>query len=222
MVLLAIDTATRMMGVALYDGKTVLAEQMWIAGNQHNSLLASAVQASFQICGVASADIRAVAVTHGPGSYTGLRIGVAFAKGIAGANRLPLIGVSTLDVLATPQPISTKNKLLCVVQAGRGRVICGTYQTKKGRWQLDGEFNIVEWANLLPTIDTPTLISGEIDDEAHALITQSNHPHITVLSGASRVRRTGVLAEEAWRRWQNGTEKDFLPAKLTPIYMGNL
>src|SRR5690606_20526166 len=102
--LLAIDTATRSLSLALHDGDTVIAEQMWRTGNRHNALLAPAIQQMMDVCDVTMQDITAIAVTTGPGSYTGLRIGVAFAKGLAAVNNLPLIGVSTLDMLAAGQP----------------------------------------------------------------------------------------------------------------------
>jgi tRNA threonylcarbamoyladenosine biosynthesis protein TsaB len=219
MVLLALDTATKAMSLALHDGKTLLAEQMWTAGNQHNLLLASAIQASLQICEISTRDLTAIAVAIGPGSYTGLRIGVALAKGIASANHLPLVGVNTLDILAIPQPISTKNKLLCVVQAGRGRVIHATYTTKKGRWQLETEARIDAWEKVLADITSPTLISGEIDNDTHALLAEKKNDHITLLPPASRLRRAGVLAEEAHRRLRDGDAKDFTPTRANPIYL---
>ncbi len=219
MVLLAIDTATRSLGLALYDGKTLLSEQMWMAGNQHNALLAPSIQQALSICELTTTDLTAVAVTYGPGSYTGLRIGVAFAKGMAAAAHIPLIGVSTLDVLAAPQPISTKFHLLCVVHAGRGRVIASQYVTKKGKWVVEVAPAITEWEALLSSLQHPTLLTGELDEAAFSAIQSANLDHLVIVPPALRSRRSGILAEEAWRRWHTYKEADYSPDSVMPIYL---
>lgn len=218
MVLLALDTTTHALSLALYDGNTLLAEQLWVAGNQHNSLLADAIVNTLRVCSLATTDLTAVAVAIGPGSYTGLRIGVSLAKGIADARKLPLIGVTSLDILAVPQPISTRNRLLCVVQAGRGRIIAAQYHTKKGRWHPETEPIITDWASIIATLTQPTLVTGEIDDDGRAQLAAASK-EIVVVSPALRARRAGLLAEEAWRRWQAGTSADFNPMTLTPLYL---
>jgi tRNA threonylcarbamoyladenosine biosynthesis protein TsaB len=219
MTLLAIDTATRALALALYDGHSVLAEQYWQAGNQHNALLAPAVQQMMAACGLGPADLSAVAVAHGPGSYTGLRIGMAFAKGVAAARSLPLIGVATLDILAAQHPISTRNRLLAVAQAGRGRIIAAQYQTRRGRWVIEKAPVTTDWQTTLAGIEQPTLIIGEVDAEAQQLIEQSGSDHLSLVPAPQRVRRPAALAHEAWQRWQAGTAADFAPGLLTPIYL---
>jgi tRNA threonylcarbamoyladenosine biosynthesis protein TsaB len=219
MVLLAIDTATRSLGLALYDGKTLLAEQMWMAGNQHNALLAPTIQQSLAICELTTAELSAIAVTYGPGSYTGLRIGVALAKGMAAAAHLPLIGVNTLDVLAVLQPISTKFHLVCVVHAGRGRVIASQYVTKKGKWVVEIAPAIYEWEALLASLQHPTLLTGELDDSAFSAIEAAKLDSLVVVPAAMRSRRAGILAEEAWRRWQANKEADYSPDSVIPLYL---
>ncbi|XWX03296.1 tRNA (adenosine(37)-N6)-threonylcarbamoyltransferase complex dimerization subunit type 1 TsaB [Aggregatilineales bacterium SYSU G02658] len=219
MVLIAIDTATKALGLAFYDGKTLLAEQMWVASNQHNLLLAPAIQATLATLELAPQQLSAVAVANGPGSYTGLRIGIALAKGLAAARRIPLIGVSTLDILAVPQPVSTKFHLLCVVQAGRGRIIASQYVTRKGQWVVDTAPAITDWAALLPTLSVPTLITGEIDEEGSAQIAAQNNDSLVVVTPALRARRPGILAEEAWRRWQAHPDHDYSVNSVMPLYL---
>ncbi len=102
--LLAIDTATRATGVCLANGAQILAEHIWHSERYHTVELAPEVAVLLQRNHVDLNDLEAVAVASGPGSYTGLRIGMALAKGIALAQRIPLIGVPTLDILAAAQP----------------------------------------------------------------------------------------------------------------------
>ena len=98
--LLAIDTATRKIGIALYDGVQVLHEAVWQSPYRHTVELAPAIQAALDSAKSTVEDLEAVGLTIGPGSYTGLRIGAAVAKGLAFSQNLDLVAVSTFDVLA--------------------------------------------------------------------------------------------------------------------------
>jgi len=222
--LLAIDTATRYMSLALHDGQTLIGEQTWRTANRHNALLAPSLAQMLDICDVKMDDLSVIAVTHGPGSYTGLRIGVSFAKGIAAVKQLPLIGISTLDMIAVGQPVqSTRYKLLVVIQAGRGRIIAAQYRVKKGRWSADNEAEITAWEDLLEGLDGSYYVSGEIDQKGRVAIeaARENEASLTIVDAAYRLRRGGFLAQEAWRRYENGSPEDFLPTKLVPIYMSS-
>src|SRR5512134_1144294 len=97
--LLAIDTSTLMAGVALYDGVHVLSEIIWHSPNHHTVELAPVVADVLKRSGIKAPDLKALGVATGPGSFTGLRIGMAFAKGLALAWRIPLVGIPTLDIL---------------------------------------------------------------------------------------------------------------------------
>jgi tRNA threonylcarbamoyladenosine biosynthesis protein TsaB len=161
-------------------------------------------------------------VSTGPGSYTGLRIGVSLAKGIASARKLPLIGITTLDTLAASQPYyQSGGGLVVVVQAGRGRVIVKTYRWRKGQWASRAEPRLMDWHGLLNHIDGPAYVTGEIDEEGLAILkeAQSEKP-ITLVPGSHRLRRAGFLAQSAWEIYHSAEDKSaFAPAKLTPIYI---
>lgn len=220
--LLALDTATRYLSLALHDGQTLIAEQTHRTGNKQNTLLAPFIADMMALCGVEQSDLTAVAVTRGPGSYTGLRIGVALAKGIASVAQLPLIGVSTLDMLAAGQPFqNTGYHLLAIIPAGRGRIVAGEYRVKKGRWEAKDEPQYSTWDELLPTLEGSYYVTGEIDDTGFAAIehAKAESASLTVLNGANRLRRAGFLAQEAWRRYHDGEPDDFAPAKLLPMYI---
>lgn len=220
--LLAVDTATRVMSLALHNGDDLIAEQTLTAGNQQSALLAPGIASVMRACDVQPSALTAVAVCTGPGSYTGLRIGVALAKGIAGANRLPLIGVSTLDSLAAAQPFTnTRHTLIAIAQAGRGRLIAARYRVKKGRWMPNEAPALTTWGDLLSAIEEQSYITGEIDAEGREALQQAQGQDIpvTLVSAASRLRRAGYLAEEAWRRLHAGEPEHFQPARLQPVYL---
>lgn len=220
--LLAIDTATQYMSLALHDGQTLIAEQLWRTGNKHNLLLATSIQTMLQACDVLPEALTAVAVSTGPGSYTGLRIGVALAKGIAAVRDLPLIGISSLDTLAAAQPFqNTRHNLIAVVQAGRGRIIVGMYRAKKGRWMPESAPRITTWDELLAGLDGSFYVSGEVDETGRTALEEakSRDISVTLVSAAHRARRAGFLAQEAWRRLNEGRPEDFKAAKLLPVYL---
>lgn len=219
--LLAIDTATQIMSLALHDGQRLLAEQTWHTANNHTLELAPAVQALLRRCNVAVERLTAVAVSTGPGSYSGLRVGVALAKGLAAARRLPLVGVSSFDTLAAGQPYY-QGGLLVIIQAGRGRISVARYQWRKGRWGGRGEPQVMDWDTLFASIDGPAYLTGEINDaglQALAAARASGAP-VTLVPSAYRLRRAGFLAEEALALLGDKPDPHkFDSSRLVPVYI---
>ena len=119
--LLAIDSSTSSSGLALYDGLVVRYECIWTSTEFHSVDLAPGIQQALKLVDLQIKDLKAVAVAIGPGSYTGLRIGLAMAKGLAFSHNLAFIPVPTLDILAAGQPIQDL-PMAAVLQAGRGRL----------------------------------------------------------------------------------------------------
>jgi tRNA threonylcarbamoyladenosine biosynthesis protein TsaB len=169
--------------------------------------------------GLSIRTLSALAVCIGPGTYTGLRVGVALAKGIAAASQLPLVGVSSLDILAAGHP-QISGGLIALVQAGRGRLVAGAYQWRKGRWKSRGEPLLMTWDTLVASIDGPATITGEIDDTGLEVLTiaQANGTPVSVAAPVHRLRRAGFLAEEAWMRIRE-TGHDHDAAKVIPLYV---
>jgi tRNA threonylcarbamoyladenosine biosynthesis protein TsaB len=97
---LLIDTSTSCCSVAIAQGETVLHQQIKCEGNEHASLLPSFTDACLLAAQLSLKDINAIAISIGPGSYTGLRVGLSFAKALCYANEIPLITISTLEMMA--------------------------------------------------------------------------------------------------------------------------
>ena len=91
-IILAVDTSTQVIGISLYDGNSVLSESTWVTRNHHTTELAPAVLNIISKSSLSVYDIGAISVCLGPGSFTGLRIGMSFAKGICLARNIPIIG----------------------------------------------------------------------------------------------------------------------------------
>ena len=213
--LLAIDTSTAQMGLALYDGAQVWAESLWRGSLRHTVSLAPALETMLARSDLSLEDIAALGVAKGPGSFTSLRVGVSFAKGLAFARNLPLIGIPSLDILAAAQP-PAEIPLAAALQAGRGRLAVGFYETESGVWRARSEAEIFTADSLAARIDSPTLVCGELDSTQRQRLARKRK-NVLLASPASSVRRPAILAELAWGRWQRGETDD--PASLSPIYL---
>jgi tRNA threonylcarbamoyladenosine biosynthesis protein TsaB len=213
--LLAVDTSTQWVGLALYDGSTVLSEQVWQTHNHHTVELAPAIDGLLARSNIKPTDIDVFAVALGPGSFTSLRIGLAVVKGLAMALHLPVIGVPTLDILASAQKIE-EIPMAAVLQAGRGRLAVATYTADNGTWQLQNPAVVMTVEELSKQIQSPTLVCGELTkDERHVL--SRKRKNVILARPADCLRRPSYLAELAWERWQCGAV-DAL-SSLAPIYL---
>jgi tRNA threonylcarbamoyladenosine biosynthesis protein TsaB len=213
--LIAIDTATDHASLALHDGYQVLVEHTWESPRRHTIELTPRLAAALERLDLHPKHFRGVAVTSGPGSFTGLRIGMAVAKGLAVAHSLPLIGVPTLDVVAAAQG-RDRRPLCAVLQAGRGRICAATYHWQDGWWIAQETPYLTTWSALAEAITSPTLFCGEID-QAGAKTLAAFGEMIVLLPAATRLRRAGFLAELAWRRLNRGETDD--PTTLVPTYL---
>jgi tRNA threonylcarbamoyladenosine biosynthesis protein TsaB len=219
--LLAIDTATRIMSLALHDGHNLMAEQTWHTANNHTAELAPTILSLLARCETSIDDLAALAVSTGPGSFTGLRIGVSLAKGLAAARNLPLIGASTLDTLASAHPHYHQHGMVVVVEAGRGRIIAATYRWGKNEWVNRGEPRLMDWETLLANIDGPAYITGDIDADGHAALAaaQSGGIPVRITASGLRLRRAGFLAEIALQQLAQSDAAAFDPNLIAPIYV---
>jgi tRNA threonylcarbamoyladenosine biosynthesis protein TsaB len=214
-VLLALDTSTKVLGLALYDGTKLVCEVSWVCGDHHTVELAPAIDEAFKRCGLSVSVLQALGVAIGPGSFTGVRIGLALAKGMALAQHLPLVGIPTLDILAASQPVQDI-QLAAVLQAGRGRLAVGWYRAETGKWRSQGDAEVLDASSLAERIQQPTRVCGELTLEERTIFWHKRKL-VALPSPAQSLRRAGFLAELAWRRWQAGKVDD--PVSLAPIYL---
>lgn len=126
--MLAFDTATPVMTVALHDGMRVLAGETAPGARRHGELLAAMIERVLAAGGLGRADLEAIAVGTGPGPYTGLRAGVVTARVLASALRIPAVGVCTLDVVArAAAPAAAGREFIVATDARRKEVYWARY-----------------------------------------------------------------------------------------------
>jgi tRNA threonylcarbamoyladenosine biosynthesis protein TsaB len=222
--LLAVDTSTKLASVALYDGVRVRAEMTWEAPRRHTVELAPQVVEMLGQIKAGVADLTGLVVAIGPGSFTGLRIGLALVKGLALSRGIPLVGVPTLDVTAYPLR-RRQATLYPTLQAGRGRVCLAPYRWRRGRWRRVGDLDIATWERLAKEAAGNAIFSGEIDAQGLRILAErETDAHDSaktiktiIVPPAQRLRRAGYLAELGWHRLRQGEHDD--PASLQPIYL---
>lgn len=208
--LLALDTSTSTASVALFDGARVLSETTWLAGREHSTRLLIEVQIALERVGRAPAHLTGLVVARGPGSFTGVRVALSVAKGIAAAFGLPAWGVSSLEVLAfaaTPADLPVRP----VVEAGRGRYATALYHAGKPI----AEARLATLEQLIEVVSEQSIVIGELQPEARKVL--EAHPGVRLAPAAASARRAGFLAELGWRMAQGGVPGD--ASALDALYL---
>jgi tRNA threonylcarbamoyladenosine biosynthesis protein TsaB len=213
--LLAVDTSTQTIGLAVYDGVQVLGEMHWRTATHHTVELAPAVDELMTRCNVKPVELKALGCALGPGSFTSLRIGLAFAKGLAVSLKIPMLGIPTFEYLVAQQPLAD-HPLAAVLPAGRGRLAVGWYHNVEDKWHSSDEPIIMTAEALSAQIEQPTIIVGEMDAEERQTLSRK-WKNALVASPAQCVRHPGMLAELAWARFKAGEQDE--PVSLAPIYL---
>lgn len=151
MIVLGIETATQQVGCALGGMEGVLASFTCNRGPRHNEVLTPAIEFICRQARIDLAEVSVVAVDVGPGLFTGLRVGVAAAKALSAALRVPVIGFSSLDLLAFPVQPSEK-LIVPVIDARRREVFWASYRQVPGGVQRLSD----------PKVGTPAELASEV------------------------------------------------------------
>ncbi len=212
--LLALDTATTRASIALHDGMTLRAECTWESANRHTVTLLPRIVELLAASDLTARDLTAIGVCNGPGSYTGVRIGVAVAKGLASSRKLPLVGITTLDILAAAQPQDSR-PLYAVFWAGRTRIGYARYRWREDRWRAETGVQVVTWDELASALEVPALLVGELDTSGREAL-QRLSGRLEIPAPARHLRRAGFLADLAWERLR-ANQVD-APSALLPLY----
>ena len=200
---LAIECATTTVGVALVEEGEVRAALFLSLGRHHAEVLLPAIDQLFLMTGFVPADVDLLACTVGPGSFTGLRIGVSTVKGLALATGKPVVGVSTLETLAMNAIPSSQ--LICpMLDARKGQIYTGIYRTGPDvRLQAAGPERLADAGRFLRELEHQEVIflgEGAIRNEQ--LIREAGEGW-TILGGSSRQRlmasAVGLIGREQYR-----------------------
>lgn len=202
--ILALDTSTRSCSVGLLDNGRVAAEKTRSDGQTHSRHLMDMIRDVLEAGRAALSDLDALAATRGPGSFTGLRIGLATAKGLAAAAGKPIVGVTTLYALAWQAPRQA-SWICALVDARKGEVYCGRYRVEDDGLHPDGAPFVAAPERVLEAVPGACLFVGDgaalyreriedrLGDQARFAPSRMNVIHASTLGriAADRLARGG-------------------------------
>lgn len=200
--ILAVDTATGSCSVAFIKDRRLIAEEVYTAGKTHSRHLMAIIDHILARCESTPADLDGIAVTRGPGTFTGLRIGLSTVKGLATAIAKPVVGVSSLAALAWPLAWSRK-PVIAMIDARRGEIYharfsgaVGSAPTEKAR------------------VSDPEEAAGELPEGAVLVgsgallyrdVWKTRRPDVCLASETAHVIRAASVGMLAMDRFENRT-----------------
>jgi len=170
MIVLGVDTSANACSTALVRDDILLGERFALSGHTHSATLLSMIDELLKACGLAIQDIDRFAVTAGPGSFTGVRIGVATVKGLAEVGQKPCAGVSTLEAMAALSP-DLSGILCCAMDARRSQVYAALFD-ENGRLSPDEALPIAELERRLLQLNRPVTFFGDGAELCHKTMQQ--------------------------------------------------
>ena len=217
MLILGVETATIQVGCAIGGHEGVLASSHSARGKRHAETLTPAIEFICRQARVELSEVGAVAVGLGPGLFTGLRVGIATAKAMAQALRVPMIGLSSLDLLAFPARFSPR-LIAAVIDARRGELFSALYRQVPGGLQRLNE----------PAVCTPADLASDLmaTGEDVLLVGDGAIRYSDAFEGLSNVEiveqgmaypSAGALVQLAHARALR--EEWVQPWELSPIYL---
>lgn len=218
MSILAIDTASSVSSVAVASEGKLQAEVTVEAGRTHSETLLSHIEGALSFAGVERSALRGVAVSIGPGSFTGLRIGLATAKAIAYGLDIPLVGISTLAALALAFPVSGVYTL-ALMDAQKGNAYAGLYEWRDGNLHEVRPVRVAPLAEAIAEaadMGKPVLLTGELVMKKRARL--DNLPENVTLAPAHLLTaRASYVAWLGIARLAAGERDDLMT--LEPFYI---
>lgn len=213
--MLGIDTATRYASVGLRDDDEVIAEQTETASGSHAVSLLPLIERVLGEARVDTRDLDAIAVSRGPGSFTGLRVGLSVAKGLACATGARLVGVPTLEALA--MAAGRKAVICALLDARKGEIYAGCFEvTPEGLRRLSDDA-VLPLEALMEVLPTPCLIVGDAEPVYGAALRSRFGARVEILSLEESGPRGGVVAAIGAAALRAGADTE--AADLEPTYI---
>jgi len=240
MLLLALDTSTHQASVALCDEQTLYGEYTWQIGNNHSVELLERIQRLVVVdCGSSLQAIDGVTVAIGPGSFNGVRVAVATAKAFAFALQKPLVGVSTLEIIAAQQD-KWRGPVCSILEAGRSELYaaCYLFDERDSNGEITHHIrqlseylmlspqqlvthlseHMNQWAGVPGKRQvSPILFCGELSETTRQVIYEQMQGKSLFIDNLQATRRASSLALLAFQRLDEGKIED--PMLLEPLYL---
>lgn len=216
MKILAADTAEKSCSVAVMNGRNLLAEIMIINQETHSRHLMSMMDTCLKMSRLDISDMDAFAVAKGPGSFTGLRIGISIVKGLAAASEKPVVTVSNLDALAQ-QAVLSDLPICVMMDARKSEVYVCRYRLSDGQLYPEGEPLALSPENAISGIDTPYLFMGSGALLYREKIRQALGELAVFAPDDAHILRASTIARSGYERLLKGESDDL--ASFVPLYI---
>lgn len=215
--ILSFETSAKAASVALLQDGILLGEYIQNSGQTHSRTVMQMAEDLLKNCDLTASDVDAVACASGPGSFTGVRIGLAAAKGFAWGREIPLIGVSTLEAMA--RNVAMAEGVYCAaMDARRNQVYTALFELKNGvfsRLVEDSAISIAELSEQMKGLKQTIYLVG--DGAALCYRMLEDVSGLVLLPEHLRMQRAAGSALVAWEQLQIGA---LTPAKdITPNYL---
>ena len=217
MKLLALESSAKAASCAVLEDGEVLASAWQATGLTHSRTLLPMVEDMLANSELSIADMDAVAVAAGPGSFTGLRIGIAAVKGLAWAAEKPCVPVSTLEAMAWPLAHLAGN-IVCAMDARRQQIYNAVFLAEGGelsRLREDRAVSLADAAADLAGLDGPMYIVGDGARLCFDYLTERGID-CRLAPGHLRLQSAAGVGLAAWRRWPSGAVS---AQELAPVYL---
>ncbi|NQS75669.1 MAG: tRNA (adenosine(37)-N6)-threonylcarbamoyltransferase complex dimerization subunit type 1 TsaB [Peptococcaceae bacterium] len=218
MYVLGIESATPVAAVAVAGDGVILAERMVFNKRTHSVNLLPMIKAVLEESGVGKKGLGGIAVSGGPGSFTGLRIGMSTAKGLAQALDLPVTGISTLTSLA--YPLAGRGSFVCpVLNARKNEVYTAVYDNKNTLSRLAGPLAVPpdELVGMLLELKGPVLFAGDGVSQYRQLLADGLGKQALFAPAMSNFPRGAAVAELGLAAFK--ADRGMAPAGLRPEYI---
>jgi len=211
---LAIETSGRVGSIALVEDGRVVLEDCFPHGLQHAAGIIPMIDRLRGSFGWAVSDFAEVYVSAGPGSFTGLRIGITLAKTLSLARGVKIVSVPSAEVLARNAPADARH-LIIVLDAKRGQIFTARF-TRHADWTIDEPAHLDDLTSMLARAPRPVHLLGE-GIPFHEQFIPRHDPAVIVTAPETWRARAGVVATLGWARARRGEFAD--PLKLAPLYV---
>jgi len=213
---LTVDTSTSLTGIALAERGLTIAESTWPSARNQTVELLPEVSRMLRKANLKVSSLTGIVVARGPGGFSGLRVGLAFAKGLAFSLGIPIAGVSTLAAIAWDRA-EPGIHVRPILPAGRGEIYTALYQTGEGRLDLIEPERISTIDDLCASTSTVTVFSGEITPEQSCVLASALKELAIIPEGPADPARIASMAWLGWCRIESGDTDD--AATLQPTYL---
>lgn len=215
MKVLAIDTATPAASIALADDRSILSSAQRVDPTGHAAFVVSAIDFCFDQAGWQPTDLDAIVVDVGPGLYTGIRVGLATAQGLAAAIGVPLVPATSLDALAF-RAATGHRRIWSVVDVRRGEVAAAAYQPVPGGVVRDGPAELYSMEALHAVLESDPsdlLVVGDVASLPDGLLRGLHRVKV----GRPRYPSANALVDVGWQMIDHDGSPH--PDDVRPLYL---